>query len=81
MLFSTPLLLALGVATQGAWANQDPACDDATLGAVASESSVCSQIGIDVLKEGGNAADAVSSILPCAESANLSERWLRLNSV
>lgn len=29
------------------------------LGAVASESSVCSNIGIDILKEGGNAADAV----------------------
>jgi hypothetical protein len=29
------------------------------LGAVASESSVCSEIGIDLLKAGGNAADAV----------------------
>lgn len=28
-------------------------------GAVASESSVCSQIGIDLVKDGGNAADAV----------------------
>lgn len=35
------------------------------LGAVASESSVCSQIGIDLIKDGGNAADAVCS------------RWLR----
>ena len=31
------------------------------LGAVASESSVCSQIGIDLIKNGGNAADAVCS--------------------
>jgi gamma-glutamyltranspeptidase/glutathione hydrolase len=31
------------------------------LGAVASESSICSQVGIDLLKQGGNAADAVSS--------------------
>ena len=31
-------------------------------GGVASESSVCSQIGIDLLKIGGNAADAVCSI-------------------
>jgi len=31
-------------------------------GAVASESEVCSQIGIDTLKDGGNAADAVSNI-------------------
>ena len=30
------------------------------LGAVASESSICSEIGIDLLKQGGNAADAVS---------------------
>ena len=28
-------------------------------GAVASESSVCSHIGIDLIKDGGNAADAV----------------------
>jgi hypothetical protein len=30
------------------------------LGAVASESEICSNIGIDLLKGGGNAADAVS---------------------
>ena len=29
------------------------------LGAVASENSICSKIGIDLLKAGGNAADAV----------------------
>ena len=29
-------------------------------GAVASENKLCSQIGIDLLKAGGNAADAVS---------------------
>ncbi|KAH0836284.1 Gamma-glutamyltranspeptidase 3 [Fonsecaea pedrosoi] len=33
-----------------------------SLGAVASESSVCSQIGIDLLRNGGNAADAVSEL-------------------
>lgn len=33
------------------------------LGAVASESSICSKIGIDLLKAGGNAADAVSTYL------------------
>lgn len=32
-------------------------------GAVASESAVCSRIGVDLIKEGGNAADAVSSCL------------------
>ena len=30
------------------------------VGAVASESSVCSRIGVDLIKDGGNAADAVS---------------------
>lgn len=30
------------------------------LGAVASVSSVCSHIGVDLIKSGGNAADAVS---------------------
>lgn len=32
------------------------------LGAVASESSVCSRIGVDLIKAGGNAADAVGSL-------------------
>ena len=31
-----------------------------TKGAVASESDICSRIGIDLLRSGGNAADAVS---------------------
>ncbi|KAL3426640.1 gamma-glutamyltranspeptidase [Phlyctema vagabunda] len=35
------------------------------LGAVASESSVCSEIGIDILKEGGNAADAIIATQIC----------------
>lgn len=30
-------------------------------GAVASESKICSQIGINLMKAGGNAADAVGS--------------------
>lgn len=30
-------------------------------GAVASEAAVCSEIGVDLMKRGGNAADAVSS--------------------
>jgi len=33
--------------------------DHDKLGAVASESAVCSKIGIDLLEKGGNAADAV----------------------
>lgn len=38
--------------------------NDGKNGAVASESSICTDIGIDILKVGGNAADAVSSIIP-----------------
>jgi len=33
-----------------------------TTGAVASESDICSHIGIDLLRMGGNAADAVSAL-------------------
>ena len=36
-----------------------------TLGAVASESSICSKIGTDVLKEGGNAADSLIATTFC----------------
>lgn len=35
-------------------------------GAVASESSVCSNTGINLIKDGGNAADAVSGKPSCA---------------
>ena len=34
-------------------------------GAVASESKVCSQIGINLLKDGGNAADALVGTVFC----------------
>ena len=34
-------------------------------GAVASESAVCSRIGIDILKAGGNAADALVATVLC----------------
>lgn len=35
------------------------------LGAVASESSICSEIGIDMLKLGGNAADSLVATVLC----------------
>jgi gamma-glutamyltranspeptidase/glutathione hydrolase len=35
------------------------------LGAVASESEICSHIGIDLLKLGGNAADALVGTVAC----------------
>lgn len=42
-----------------------PALHDGQLGAVASESDVCSHIGIDLLKAGGNAADAMVGTVFC----------------
>jgi len=71
MLLSTPLRFALSLAFLGlATARLSvPRSDyrlgarhyqeNDKLGAVASESSVCSQIGIALIKAGGNAADAV----------------------
>jgi hypothetical protein len=38
---------------------------DAKLGAVASESDICSRIGTDLLKMGGNAADAMVGTVAC----------------
>ena len=38
---------------------------DGQLGAVASESEICSHIGIDLLKLGGNAADALVGTVAC----------------
>ena len=42
---------------------QSQQAENNRLGAVASENRVCSQIGIDMLKAGGNAADAVRIFL------------------
>jgi gamma-glutamyltranspeptidase / glutathione hydrolase len=41
----------------------DPGCNK--LGAVASESSICTNIGIDALKAGGNAADSLVATVFC----------------
>lgn len=43
--------------------------EDGKLGAVASESSICSRHGIEMLKMGGNAADAVSdmTLMRCSQ--------------
>jgi len=53
--------LLVGLAAQLVSAR--PKNTDAKLGAVASESAVCSKIGTDILKSGGNAADAVGQSL------------------
>jgi hypothetical protein len=39
------------------------------LGAVASETAICSRVGIDLLKAGGNAADAVSGVVCTAHNS------------
>lgn len=62
------LQLALGLAVppllQQVGANPVPEIRQShapgTRGAVASESSICSEIGLNLLRQGGNAADAVS---------------------
>lgn len=53
------VVFAMG-ATQIAMSSLAPH-QDPRLGAVASENKICSQIGIDLLEQGGNAADAVST--------------------
>ena len=42
-----------------------PVLRDGEHGAVASESDICSHIGIDILKMGGNAADAMVGTVAC----------------
>ncbi|QIX00028.1 hypothetical protein AMS68_005545 [Peltaster fructicola] len=42
-----------------------PVDEPLSSGAVASESAVCSQIGIDILKQGGNAADSMVATTLC----------------
>jgi gamma-glutamyltranspeptidase/glutathione hydrolase len=42
-----------------------PALGVGKVGAVASESEICSHIGIDLLKLGGNAADAMVGTVAC----------------
>lgn len=48
-----------GQGRPGSWREYDK------LGAVASESSICSDIGTDMLKAGGNAADSMAATVFC----------------
>ena len=64
---SLSTIVCAGLVSQTTLANLLPKADNYPpqhapdrLGAVASESSICSNIGIELLKQGGNAADAVS---------------------
>lgn len=82
----TLLLLAAvvqghNVVELGARANQNSSDDRAPkLGAVASESAVCSYIGTELLEKGGNAADAVRYLLTLLlkgdGKADLVSSWL-----
>ncbi|KAI1108827.1 gamma-glutamyltransferase 1 [Nemania sp. NC0429] len=56
--------LHLGWLVQSGFATPCPV-KDPKLGAVASESAVCSEIGIKILKKGGNAADALVATQFC----------------
>ncbi|KAI9796292.1 MAG: hypothetical protein M1833_006377 [Piccolia ochrophora] len=64
-LFVSCLIFAIfGIASARLNAALDGSSTD-TRGAVASESSVCSHVGIDLLKIGGNAADALVGTVLC----------------
>lgn len=56
-LAALPLTDALSIPSSSSYATNE---EDGTLGAVASESSICSKIGIHIMRTGGNAADSVS---------------------
>lgn len=66
--FSVFILLSVGRLAPGYPTSKVPAHrgsasvhGDGKLGAVSTESALCSEIGLQLLREGGNAADAVSS--------------------
>ncbi|RYP66514.1 hypothetical protein DL771_007737 [Monosporascus sp. 5C6A] len=57
--------LQLAFLAQSAFASPRAGCYGPKLGAVASESAVCSRIGTDLLEAGGNAADAMVGTVFC----------------
>jgi len=44
---------------------------EATSGAVASENEICSEVGVDILRVGGNAVDAIVSTTLCIGVVNM----------
>lgn len=60
-----PTFLLSQIPSATAWAVPSYDAEHDKLGAVASESSVCTDIGIDVLKAGGNAADSLVATVLC----------------
>lgn len=59
------LLAQLSLASPGKYPPSYQHHSHDQLGAVASESSICSNIGTDVLKKGGNAADSMIATVFC----------------
>ena len=57
--------LQLSLLAHSVFAAPKPKCDEPILGAVSSESAVCSHIGTDLLEAGGNAADAIVGTVFC----------------
>jgi hypothetical protein len=65
LLGSALVSLLLATLAAGYHHGHGPDAGHDKLGAVASESSICSNIGIDVLKKGGNAADTLVATVLC----------------
>lgn len=63
--FALPTFLLSQIPNTSAWTVPSYDADQDKLGAVASESAVCSDIGIEVLKAGGNAADSLVATVLC----------------
>ncbi len=66
---SLPLLSLLALPAAAA-AAKDYESSDARLGAVASQNQVCSDIGTDLLRRGGNAVDAIVGTVFCVGVLN-----------
>jgi gamma-glutamyltranspeptidase/glutathione hydrolase len=59
------ILAAQAVFLQSTFSDHPEQAEHDKTGAVASESAVCSRIGIDLLRQGGNAADAMVGTVLC----------------
>lgn len=60
-----PTFLLSQISSASAWKIPTYDADHNKLGAVACESAVCSDIGANVLKSGGNAADSLVATVLC----------------
>lgn len=75
-------LLTLQAALASPWGYPPPPkLEEGKLGAVASESEICSHIGIDLLKQGGNAADALVGTVACVGVVGMYHSGMFLDSI